>query len=398
MHHSGTFGGASRSLLEMIDALPKGTVVPHLITPKGNVAEFAARQGIALIETRGVAQFDCTRFGYYRGVRWLVLLRELWFVPFTVAALFKARARWKTIQVVHVNDVTALLPIVIGKLLFRTPVVAHVRSVLQTSGMPLRLRLLRGIVRRYVDCIIAIDETVKANLPDGFAATVVHNGFAVDSPLRTGTAVNLPAVLTRDSFKAAIVGNLMPMKGLHEFIEAARLCARKGLKIDFIIVGENVRKLSGIRGWLLKRLDFARDVKTEIEAFIQSHALSEQVHLVGFMPNIKDVYDRISVLCFPSHLDAAGRPVFEAAFSKVPSIVAIDEPRADTIVDHETGICIKPGDAPALADAIEYFYTRPTEQARMGKCAYELALRNFDIRNNAARVLDIYRKLAAGRL
>jgi len=242
-----------------------------------------------------------------------------------------------------------------------------------------------------VDRLIAIDDTVKANLPQGLTAEVVHNGFAIGPP--SGAPANLPRVFTRKNFRVAMIGNLMPMKGVREFIEAARLCRDKGLNIDFILVGDNVRRLSGIRGWLLKQFGFARDVKADVEAFVQKHALDEHVHLIGFMANIKDVYDRIDVLCFPSHLNAAGRPVFEAAFSSVPSIVAIEEPRADTIVDHETGICIKPGDPRMLADAIEYFYARPDECERMGKRAHELALRNFDVRINAAHVLELYRQL-----
>ncbi|MEO7727313.1 MAG: glycosyltransferase family 4 protein [Burkholderiales bacterium] len=394
IHHAGAFGGASRSLLEMIRAFPSDAVAPHLITPRGNVAEFAGRQGVPLIVTRGISQLDTTRFGHYRGLRWLLLLRELWLLPFTVAALFKAKARWKTIQIIHVNDVTALLPVIIAKLLFRKPVVVHVRSVLQTSGMPLRRRLLRYVILRYADKIVAIDETVKGNLPSEFAACVIHNGFALDLPATEAPATDLPPALTCPGFKAAMVGNLLPMKGLAEFMEAARLCTAKGLDIHFVIIGDNARKLSGLRGWLLQHLNFARDVRADIENFVQAHALGKHVHLIGFMPNIRDAYERISVLCFPSHLNAAGRPVFEAAFSKVPGIVAIERPPGDTIVDRETGLCVPAGDARALADAIEYFYTHPAERQRMGDAAYALACRNFDVRRNAAEMLDIYRGLA----
>lgn len=98
------------------------------------------------------------------------------------------------------------------------------------------------------------------------------------------------------------------------------------------------------------------------------------------------------MLCFPSHLNAAGRPVFEAAFFKVPSIVAMQNPRADTMIDGETGICIAPKDAQALARAIEYFYARPEEVRRMGEAAYRLALRDFDTKKNACRMLAIYQQ------
>jgi glycosyltransferase involved in cell wall biosynthesis len=92
-------------------------------------------------------------------------------------------------------------------------------------------------------------------------------------------------------------------------------------------------------------------------------------------------------------LDACGRPVFEAAFSRVPSIVAVSDPKPDTIIDGETGICIPPRDPKALADAVEYFCTQPSEVERMGEAAYRLAMENFDIAANASKMLAIYRHL-----
>ena len=46
------------------------------------------------------------------------------------------------------------------------------------------------------------------------------------------------------------------------------------------------------------------------------------------MANIAQAYARMDVICFPSHYDAPGRPIFEAAFLKVPSIAAVRESQA----------------------------------------------------------------------
>jgi glycosyltransferase involved in cell wall biosynthesis len=85
--------------------------------------------------------------------------------------------------------------------------------------------------------------------------------------------------------------------------------------------------------------------------------------------------------------------VFEAAFWRVPSIVAVSNPQPDTMIDGQTGLCIEPGNPAALADGIARFCLTPGEVARMGNAAYELALRNFDGRRNAALVLDIYHRV-----
>jgi glycosyltransferase involved in cell wall biosynthesis len=138
------------------------------------------------------------------------------------------------------------------------------------------------------------------------------------------------------------------------------------------------------------------DAGEELRRHIEKYGLKDSVHLIAFTPDIDQVYRNIDVLCFPSHLNAVGRPVIEAAFWSVPSIVAMRDPQPDTMVHCETGLCIEPGDPRAIADAISFFCRNPFETARMGEAARRLALQNFDSGKNAARVLDIYlRALAA---
>lgn len=398
IHHNGDFSGAQRSFLEMLNAFPINAVKPHVVIQKGKFAEFLKKEGVPVIETRGIAKFDNTQYGYYRGLRWVILAREIVSIPFTFIAMARARLKWKDIQIVHVNEVTALLPIILAKVLFKKPVVVHVRSVQQTKKAHLRIRLIKFVLTHFANKVIAIDETVKNSLPPGLDVQVVHNGFAIDSVKKYSGSIKDDLVkLPNRRLKVGMVGSLLQLKGVYDFIEAAKLCVDKNMDVDFIIVGDNPRNLGGISGALLKKLGFAHDVKSDVEQFIQTKGLVSHIHLIGFALNIEEIYKHIDVLCFPSHLNAVGRPVFEAAFLKVPSIVAITNPLADTMIDGKTGICIEPKNPAALAEAIEYFYSRPEEVTRMGEIAYELAWKYFDIKKNALEVLDMYGELKSGK-
>jgi len=397
IHHNGDFSGAQRSFLEMMNAFPINAVKPHVVIQKGRFAEFMKTMGVPVIEARGIAKFDNTQYGYYRGLRWLILAREIVSIPFTLIAMARARHKWKDIQIVHVNEVTALLPIILAKVFFQKPVVVHVRSVQQTRKAHLRIRLIKFVLMHFANKVIAIDETVKTSLPPGLDVQVVHNGFSIDTVKKhSGSIEDDLAKLPRRKLKVGMVGSLLQLKGVYDFIEAAKLCVDKNMDIDFIIVGDNPRKLDGITGALLKKLGFANDVKSDVEQFIQQKGLEAHVHLIGFSLNIEEIYKHLDVLCFPSHLNAVGRPVFEAAFLKVPSIVAITNPLADTMIDGQTGICIDPKNPSALAAAIEYFYSRPEEIIRMGEIANELAWKYFDIKKNALEVLNMYCELKGG--
>ena len=123
------------------------------------------------------------------------------------------------------------------------------------------------------------------------------------------------------------------------------------------------------------------------------HALRDRVHLVGFTAEIARAYRHMDVLCFPSHYDAPGRPIFEAAFFGVPSIVAVREPRADTLVHGETGLAIAPRSADQLAAAIERMATDRNATRRMGDAARQMAEHNFSVQRNASRLLGVYRQV-----
>jgi glycosyltransferase involved in cell wall biosynthesis len=391
IHHAGAFGGASCSLLELIESFPPDAVVPHLVTPRGSVVPSFAARGVDIIGTAGISRFDHTRYGHYRGKRWLLLLREAWYLPFTLLALVRARLRWKNIAIVHVNEVISLAAIVLAKVLFRCPVVVHVRSVQQGHDGGRRTALVRHVLERWADSVVAIDETVRRSLPPGIPADVVHNGIAPGASAAPQRATGD----RKGPLRVALVGNLLPLKGVREFIEAARLCRDRNLSVEFRLVGANVRELKGIAGWALQRTGFAVDLHAEVARFVAQHRLEANVRMVGFTADVDAIYRDIDLLCFPSHLDAVGRPVFEAALYRVPSIVALSDPLPDTLVPRETGLCVPPGNPGALADAVEYFCRNPAEIRRMGEAACQLALSNFDSRKNAARVLEIYRGLLA---
>ena len=394
LHPPGAFGGASRSLLEMIRGFPENAVEPHLITQRGSVAEVMGHAGIKVIAAPGISQFDETRFNYYRGRRWLLLGRELVYLPFTAWVLLRARMRWRGIDLVHANELTALPAILLARLVFSRPVVVHVRSVQRGAHRDVRGWIIRWVLRRHAAAVIAIDRTVARSLPPGMEATVIHNAFTPEiqpeDERRPRFGDGSPEV---SRLRVGMVGDFLAFKGVREFVESARICRDRGLNVEFVHIGGSARNRRGPIGSLLAVLGFLHDVEPEIRGYIAGHALEPCIRLAGFMSDISSAYRKLDLLCFPSHLNAVGRPVFEAAFWAIPSIVALRDPEPDTFVHGATGICIPPGDPAALADAIAYFHAQPGELRRMGNAARQLARETFDSSGNAARVLEVYRRV-----
>lgn len=389
IHSAGVPGGASLSLLELISNFPNNVISPYVLLPGGKLFEYFRGKSGKVFLTRGIPQFDNTRFGYYRNLRWLILIRELYYIPFFLFVLYRIKNDIQSVSCIHVNEITALLPAIMAKLVFRVPLILQIRSVqAQPETTPLRSKVIYFLVSHYVDSLIAIDETVRRSLPKSLEINVVHNGFSIDS---FNEVANTPEIKEKQRFRVAIVGGLLELKGIFDFLEAAKISVMKGLDIEFMIVGENARQLKGIKAFILKKMGFYRDVRKECEYFIHENSLQKNISMLSFVEDVSKIYRSIDVLCFPSHLNATGRPVFEAAFFHVPSIVAIENPLPDTFKPNETGLAIPQKNPQALANAIEYFYRNPKEIERMGRNAYELAIKNFDSQRNAEKVLDIYR-------
>lgn len=392
IHMIGAFGGASRSLAEAVQAVGPSELKAHFVVPAGTAAEHFGDLG-EVVAARGLAQFDNTRYSHYRGLRWLVLTREIGYLPSTVSALFKARRRWPDIDVVHVNEFTGIVPWLLARWLFNVPVIVHVRSVANNDAS-LRTRFVSHLLRHKTKAVIAIDETVKTSLPPDLAVDVIHNSFSQTASV-VGTDLFANHQMRRSSFKVGFVGNLLRVKGIHELVEAARITRDAGLDVEFIIVGGDAAPAKGLRAWIARLLGVAQNSGDEVRDAIAAHGLARDFHFIGATKDIAQAYAKMDALCFPSHFDAPGRPIFEAAFAGIPSIVAVNKPKPDTIIDGVTGIAIPPRNAAALASAITELASNRERAAAMGKAANQLAERNFDPVENGMQLLAVYRRILA---
>jgi glycosyltransferase involved in cell wall biosynthesis len=271
--------------------------------------------------------------------------------------------------------------------MLRAPLLVHVRSLQRTDASGAVSRWLLKLLRTRADAIVAIDEAVRRTMPADLPVEIIHNGMHAQEDLSEPDR--------RGPFCVAIVGVLHRSKGVYELLEAIRLLRDRGTDVRLIIAGENARPLGGIAGWLLKKLDFARDVRLDLERFVARHALEQHVELAGFVRDVRRVYVRADAVCFPSHLDAPGRPVFEAALFGRPTIVAMRNPTSDVIVHGKTGVCIDHPTPETIADAIAKLANDREAAREMGAEARRRALSRFERHVCASKMLLLYERLCA---
>lgn len=384
----GPLGGASRSLYELINGFEPGAINSYFFVSSGTASIFYSRVAKDVISVRGMTKFDHTKYGFYRGLRWLILLREIFHFPFMLVGLFKVIRKWKNINLIHLNEFVYIIPAIILKMVYRVPLVVHVRSLTKINEQSNRSRFIRWVLKRYADVVIAIDGNVKNTMPEDMDVVIVNNSF---SPV---SERDYPVLTSKEEvFIAGYVGNLHRSKGVFEIIEAAKIIKNNNVDFKIFIAGGETLSPSLLRRFLLRKLGFAQNIMSDLEVMINQYGLEDNVILTGQILDVGSIYNQISVLLFPSHFDAPGRPVFEAGFFSKPSIVAASNPTPDTFVNMHTGILIRQNSPQDLADAITFLIANPDVCRYMGDNAKELAEKNFNPVINSKIIFSLYGSL-----
>lgn len=383
LHPSGAFGGAGKSLIELWNALPAPRPVARVITPRGTVVAAFEKAGMEVSSSIGLAQFNNTWYGHYRGIRWLILLREILLLPMSMWEIWRLRHR--KFDIIHANEITLLPLAIFAKWVFSARLLVHVRTLYAGDMTPRRSLFFNSLLRLHADAVLAIDDTVARSLPDDLPLHVIRNGLGISDSEQTPSA--------HSRLRLGALSVLVKQKGLVELIEALRIVKQRGILVDCIIGGENIRAPRGLRGLIMAKLGVAGDLKTELLKMINDYGLADQVRLVGYIDDVPAFYAQIDVICFPSHLNAAGRPVFEGALFGKPSITSIINPPKDSIIHGETGFAIDGPDPAAIADAIEAYARDPEMTRLMGEHARAWAREYFSIEKSGLELVGLYKSM-----
>ena len=384
IHSAGTFGGSSRSLFEMLKAADLSEWELSFLTQKGSVEKYFRKLG-RVIAVRGLPQFDHGRYSFYRGIRWMVLLREISYLPSLLWGLIRARLMLRNLDLIHINDFVGIPAILFISFLFDCKIVVHVRSLVNNDRKLLRTRAINWILKSKVDSVICIDETVRRTIDSEIDATIVHNGLNIAGPEH-----DVGYSLEHEPLQVGFVGNLLLQKGILDLVEAANILRRDGISCRFLIYGHVAGGKKGILTSVLEAAGIRQDVRLKVLSLVKSYSLEDCFIFKGFTDDLEMAYKSFDLLCFPSHLDAPGRPVLEAAYFSRASIVAVRNPTPDTIVNNVTGITFNPHSVGELVAGIKPFHRNRSLLQTMGHAAKMLSDEKYNQKINSKKIFDLY--------
>jgi glycosyltransferase involved in cell wall biosynthesis len=171
------------------------------------------------------------------------------------------------------------------------------------------------------------------------------------------------------------VGRLIAKKGLADLIHACGLIAERGKSFRCDIIGEG-------------------PLEDELRGQIERLNLQNRVALSGAKPQ-REIRQRLAaanVLVLPSIIDPDGgmdnlpTVIMEAMATGLPVVSTRIGGIPEMMVENETGFLVEPGDAAALADAIEKVIDDRLLAQRLGQGGCERAQEFFSIDKNVRQL------------
>jgi glycosyltransferase involved in cell wall biosynthesis len=279
-------------------------------------------------------------------------------------------------DVVHVN----CLPHLRGAERARAtgfPVVWHIREILPPGG---RRRWFASRLSRDATRVVAVSEAVGEWLRAeglGERVTVIHNGVEpAESPRvphEAREALGLPA----DGSVAGLYGQILPHKGVLQFVEAGERALDAGGDLRFVVAG------SGPEGFV-----------EEVRAQMAGASRPDRFHLLPPQPTADYLMAAADMVCLTTTTpDPLPRSVLEAMAAGRPVIAFRSGGAPEMVADGRTGRLVD--DKEGLAAAMVELAGDETLRQAMGNDGARRAKDEFTLDRHVDRMESLFREITS---
>ena len=370
-------GGAARSTFLLARDLRRCGVRPLVaLHREGDLSRRLAAAGIAFEVVPGLPE-DLTR----RQGR----PDSLWAVPGNARALPRAVAFLRELAarqaacVLYGQGTWANILSAFAARGSRVAAVWHIRNDFQ----PLLKRLVMRAVARGcgVREIVAVSRSAAAPF-EGLKAPlhVVHNGadlVACDAARSGPSGLRQRLGIPESAVVACYAGRLLPHKGIHVLMEAARRAMRREASLHLVILGGNPGHA-------------AHDVRSELLQQAAAWGLGDRIHLPGWVPEVERALVGFDFVVIPSTCrECCSRSLVESLCLGLPVVATNIGGNPELVRDGKDGLLVAPGDPEQLAEALVALASRGALRDRLTLGAFAARPR-FDsvaVARHAAAVL-----------
>ena len=173
------------------------------------------------------------------------------------------------------------------------------------------------------------------------------------------------------------LARLLVDKGVNEFVLAAEILKKKGIKAKFCLAGGlDSKNKTGLK---THDLNVIKD-----KGFVE---------VLGYQKDIPKLYSKSHIVCLPSYREGLPKSLIEAAAAG-RAVITTDVPGCrDSIEPNISGLLVPIRDEKALANAIHELIKNPEKRRKMGKAGRALAEKEYRIEKIVDAHIEIYENL-----
>jgi glycosyltransferase involved in cell wall biosynthesis len=152
------------------------------------------------------------------------------------------------------------------------------------------------------------------------------------------------------------VSSIMPSKGQMVLLDAIRQVLPRFPSVCLLICGYPAPR---------NETDFV----AELHARARAYGIDERVRILSYPGDIADVWTAIDIHVHPSMRDSSPIAVIEGMSLGKPAVVTAEGGIVELVAHEQSGLVVPPGNADALARAIEQLLRQPAIAAEFGRAA-----------------------------
>jgi L-malate glycosyltransferase len=280
--------------------------------------------------------------------------------------------REERIDLIHVNDLYNMLPVVLAIAKSGVPYICHVRFL--PDRFP---KLLFGVWiklhYKYAAKVVAVSHAVFNQCPPHSKLTVVHNELPISEKYGRGFKRALPG-----PFIFLYLSNIMEGKGQDFALEAFA-------KVAHLLPEWRLRFVGGSMG-----REKNECFRTNLMRRAESLKILDKIEWQGFTEDVEKEYKQAEIVLNFSESESFSITCLEAQFYGRPVIATDCGGPTEIIQDGRTGIIVRNRHVDDMKNAMIKLATDHTLRNSMGALGKDFVTKKFSFDNTSRKLRNIY--------